>query len=217
MTKVKLILFDLDGTLVDSAADVTHALNHALRPYGYGDLSVEEAVKLVGEGLTSLVAKVLGVDGAVLKEEVLERFLGYYTEHLTDFTRPYPEVIELLEGLKSYRKAVVSNKRESLSTLLLTNLKMYHYFDHIIGADSTPEKKPSPLPLLTVLDREGVKAEEAVMVGDSNLDIEAGRSAGVTTVAVCYGYRPVEALSGADYYIRDQLSELHGILEELES
>ena len=102
--KIKLIIFDLDGTLVDSSVDLTNALNYAIGPYGLEKLTVTKTISLVGEGVTSLIGRVLGQAAADLKDVVLNRFLDYYGEHLTDFTAPYPGVRETLEKLGNYRK-----------------------------------------------------------------------------------------------------------------
>jgi len=217
MGKIRLIMFDLDGTLVDSSRDITNALNHALAPYGLKPMSVEGTVRLVGEGITRLIEKVTGTAGAEMRDDILRRFLEFYSTHLTEHTRPYPGVTETLDRLSAYRKAVISNKREELSRRLLSDLGMDSHFAHIIGSDSTPEKKPSPLPLLTVLKREGLTADEALMVGDSNLDIEAGRNAGVVTVGAGYGYRPPEALKYADFLIKESLSELPDLIERIQA
>ena len=138
--KIKLIIFDLDGTLVNSIADITNALNYAIGPYGLEQLTIERTTSLVGEGVTRLIEKLVGQKAADLKDVVLKRFLEYYSEHLNDFTVPYPGVRETLEMLGSYRKAVISNKREDLSKRLLENLGLSNYFDIIWGSDSVPEK-----------------------------------------------------------------------------
>ena len=205
--KIKLIIFDLDGTLVNSAADITNALNYAIRPYGFERLTVERTISLVGEGITRLIEKLVSQKSADLKNVVLKRFLEYYSEHLTDLTVPYPGVPETLEMLGDYRKAVISNKREDLSRRLLENLALSGYFDVIWGSDSVPEKKPSPAPVIEMLKKISCGPDEAVMVGDSNYDIEAGRAAGVRTVAVSYGYRNVSLLKDADFII-DNMKEL---------
>jgi len=208
---VKLLIFDLDGTLVDTAEDITASLNYALQPYGLQTLTVERTVKLVGEGLTKLVEKVLD-DKSYLKEPVLRRFLDHYSEHLTDCSVVYPHIRETLEILAGYKKAVISNKREFLSTRLLSELGLLKEFDVIVGSDTTAEKKPSPVPLIYVLNRLGVGGNEAVMVGDSTFDMEAGRKAGVSTVAVTYGYGERQQLMKADYII-DDFMELPHILD----
>ncbi|GBE36878.1 phosphoglycolate phosphatase [bacterium BMS3Bbin07] len=217
MKKIRLIIFDLDGTLVDSSRDITNALNYALKPYGFKAMTVDETIKLVGEGISRLIEKVIGTERMEIKNDVLRRFLEFYSDHLTEYTRPYPDVTDTLDKLSTYRKAVISNKREELSRKLLEELGLAPYFSHILGSDSTPEKKPSPLPILTVLKREGLTPAQALMVGDSNLDIEAGRKAGVITVGAGYGYRPLEALNGADFLILERLSELPDILTKIQT
>jgi len=198
---LKLIIFDLDGTLVDSSRDITNALNHAMGPYGFKPLTIEDAIKLVGEGLTRLVEKILGENNASIKDDVLERFIKYYTEHLTDFTRPYPEVEETLKKLGRYKKAVISNKRESLSKKLLGELGLLKFFDIVLGSDSVSEKKPSPAPIKKVLETLKIEPDKAIIVGDSDLDIQAGKKAGIISVAVTYGYRGKESLKDADFFI----------------
>ena len=205
--KIKLIIFDLDGTLVNSIVDITNALNYAVGPYGFEQLTVERTTGMVGEGVTRLIEKLVGQKAADLKDVVLKRFLEYYSEHLTDLTVPYPGVPETLEMLGGYRKAVISNKREDLSRRLLENLGLSGYFEVIWGSDSVPEKKPSPAPVIEMLKKISCGPDEAVMVGDSNYDIEAGRAAGVRTVAVSYGFREVSLLKDADFII-DNMTEL---------
>jgi phosphoglycolate phosphatase len=198
---IKIIMFDLDGTLVDSSIDITNALNFATGPYGIDRMTVKETVSMVGEGLTRLIEKFLGEERAAIVPEVLERFVGYYSGHLTDFTAPYPGVPETLERLGNYRKAVISNKREYLSRKLLEELDLVKYFDIVLGSDSVEEKKPSPKPLLKVLEFFSLQPAEGVIVGDSNFDIEAGRAAGMRTIAVTYGFRDISSLKGADFMI----------------
>lgn len=214
MMSIKLVIFDLDGTLVDSSKDITNALNYAIEPYGLKHLTVEDAIKMVGEGITRLIEKLLGEENKGIMPDVLSRFLDYYSEHLLDNTRPYPCVRETLTGLGSYKKAVISNKRENLSRKILEGLGLIGFFDIVMGSDSVPEKKPSPLPVKKVIETLGVGPHEAVIVGDSNLDIEAGKAAGVLTVAVKYGYRPIEVISHADHII-DKITELIPLLARL--
>lgn len=204
--KPELIIFDLDGTLVDSSTDITNALNYAIKPYGIKPLTIKDTVKMVGEGLTRLVEKIVGNTTAI-KNEVLDRFIAYYTEHLTDFTKPYPGIIETLEKLGRVKKAVISNKRESLSKKLLEELGLLRFFDIVLGSDSVYEKKPSPVPVRKVLELLKIAPDKALIVGDSNFDIQAGKSAGIITVAVTYGFRDRESLRDADFII-DAIEEL---------
>jgi phosphoglycolate phosphatase len=203
---IKLIIFDLDGTLVDSSIDITNAINYAIAPFGIQPLSVKNTKDLVGEGITRLMEKLVEshkseIRNGINKEILVKRFLEHYSAHLIDNTTVYPKVKETLEGLKDYKKAVISNKRESLSIKILNDLDLLKYFDLVLGSDSTPEKKPSPVPVRYVMERLNVSEKESIIVGDSNFDIEAGKAAGLKTIAVTYGYRPLELLKNADYMI----------------
>lgn len=211
---IKLIIFDLDGTLIDSSIDITNALNYAMEPHGLKRLNIDDTIKMVGEGITRLIEKIVGDRAESVKSDVIERFLEHYTQHILDYTREYPGVKETLERLKAYKKAVISNKRESLSKIVLDGLGLSKYFDIVIGSDTTPERKPSPMPILKVLSELHVKPEDAVIVGDSNYDVDAGRAAAVTTIAVTYGYRPVEMIRHADYLI-DRIKDLIPLLKKM--
>jgi phosphoglycolate phosphatase len=199
--KIRLLIFDLDGTLVDSSVDLTNALNHAIEPYGIEQLTVQKTISLVGEGITRLIEKLLGPEHADIRPDVQDRFMEYYSAHLVEFTKPYPGVPETLASLHQYRKAVISNKREFLSKKVLQDLGLLRHFDAVLGSDSVEAKKPSPRPLITVMEMLGCGPGETVIVGDSNYDIEAGKAAGVGTVAVSYGYRDKSLLQDADFII----------------
>lgn len=209
----RLVIFDLDGTLVDSSTDITIAINHAIRPFGLDEITVEKTISLIGEGVTRLFEKLLGEDSARIGGPVMERFLDYYGAHLAEHTRPYPGVAATLAALAGCQKAVVSNKREKFSRDLLAVLGLVDAFDLILGSDSVPEKKPSPRPILHAMAFFGVSPGETAVVGDSPYDIEAGKAAGATTVAVTYGFRPAESLRDADYLI-DSFEALLPILKQ---
>lgn len=208
---IKLIIFDLDGTLVDTSIDITNALNYALKLYGLKNLTVDDTVKMVGEGITRLIEKVLGDKKIQARDDVIKKFLDYYSEHLIDYSSVYPHVRETLDKLDSYKKAVISNKREYLSTELLGKLDLLKYFNLVIGSDTTSEKKPSAIPVIHVLSKLEVNHNEAIIVGDSNNDIEAGKKANIKTVAVTYGYRERQYLMDADYMI-NSIEELLTLL-----
>lgn len=213
---IKLILFDLDGTLVDTIKDITNALNYALISFDIRKLTVGDTKKLVGEGLTRLIEKTLGDERRQLRDMVSRKFLEYYSEHLNDYSCAYPYVRETLEVLGNYKKAVISNKREYLSTKLLAQLDLLRFFELVVGSDTVTEKKPSAVPVLYVLTKLKVKPEEALMVGDSNYDVEAAGRAGVKTVAVTYGYREKQYLTDADY-IMERFSDLPAVLDIISS
>ena len=211
---LKLIMFDLDGTLVDTVQDITDSLNYALKPSGTKSLTIGDTMEMVGEGISRLIEKALPAEKRHLKNTVVKRFLGYYSEHLTEKSRGYPHVEETLKNLTDFKKAVISNKREDLSKRLIEELGLAVYFDLIIGSDTAGERKPSAIPVLYIISKLGVSPEESIIVGDSNFDVEAGKKAGVKTVAVTYGYRHRELLTGADYII-DDIRELVPLLRKL--
>lgn len=207
-------MFDLDGTLVNTAVDITNALNYSVEPYEIEKLTVEKTIGMVGEGITRLIETLLGEGRRSIMPDVLDRFLQYYSEHLTDFSLPYPGVRETLERLAGYKKAVISNKKEGLSRRLLEELGLSHHFDIVLGSDSVDERKPSPKPLLHIMGQLMVGPEEAVIVGDSQYDIQAGKAAGIKTIAVTYGYRGKRFLTAADLMI-ERMEYLPSELEKL--
>ncbi len=222
---ISLILFDLDGTLVDTCEDITNAINYAIEPYKIKPLTPKETISLVGEGITRLMEKILEKKGFIngdisletsihppmIRDILVSRFLDYYSKHLTDHSTLYPGVREVLEELKDYKKAVISNKREVLSVKLLKDLGILHHFNLVVGSDTTPERKPSPQPILFALSKLGVDSNRTVIVGDSNLDIIAGKRANIKTIGVTYGYRPAELLKDADFLIAT-IEELKNII-----
>lgn len=211
---IKLVIFDLDGTLVNSITDITNSLNYATEPYGLAPKTVEEVAALVGEGITRVIERLIGDEKLQYRDDVVKRFLEFYSEHIVDNTFPYPGVRETLERLNGFKKAVISNKREALSIKVLEALDLLRFFDLVIGSDSSTEKKPSPVPVLYVLSKLGLNKKDAVMVGDSDLDIAAGKSAGIRTVGVTYGYRDRVFLTDADYII-DEIKDLPLIIQGL--
>jgi phosphoglycolate phosphatase len=211
---MRLIICDLDGTLVDSSIDLTNALNYAVEPYDIEKMTVQRTKSLVGEGITRLIEKLLGEEMIAIRQAVMDRFMEYYAAHLVDFTKPYAGVPETLAVLHRYKKAVISNKREALTRRVLLELGLLTYFDAVLGSDSVDEKKPSPKPLLKVMDMFSCNAGETVIVGDSNFDIAAGKAAGTYTVAVSYGFRDAGLLQQADRIIA-RFQELPLVLEML--
>jgi len=211
---LKLLIFDLDGTLVDTIQDVSDAINYAVGHFGVGPLATETIKPMVGFGITKLIEGLIPEKGPQVKENAINRFLEYYSVHLLDNTKAYPQVKETLSKLGNYKKAVISNKREVFSKKILEGLGLLGFFDVVLGSDSVPERKPSPVPVFEILKRAEVSKDEAVIIGDSNLDIEAGRAAGIKTIAVTYGYRGKEVLKDADFMI-DSFGELLILLPKI--
>jgi phosphoglycolate phosphatase len=198
---VHAALFDLDGTLVDSLDDLTAAVNHMLAGFGRPSLPPPSVRRLVGKGAHNLVGRALETESEEAITRGIELFVAYSSAHITDKSALYPGVREALERLaeNGIRLGVVSNKHEALCHLILEALGIARLFEIICGGDTFPEMKPSPLPLLQALERLGIAAHDAVMVGDSINDIQAGQQAGVTTIGCTWGYGGAEELAGADH------------------
>jgi phosphoglycolate phosphatase len=198
---ISAALFDLDGTLVDSLDDLTDAVNHMLSVFGRQQLKPVQVKQLVGKGARNLVQRALDT----ISPEEITRGLSVFTEfntlHITDNSRLYPGARELLHQLATdgVRMAVISNKQESLSRLILKALEIDTFFDIIAGGDTFPEMKPSPLPLVKVIGEFGCSPAEAVMVGDSINDIQAGNLAGIATIGCSWGYGNSRELSCAGF------------------
>ncbi|MEN2986157.1 MAG: HAD-IA family hydrolase [Thermodesulfovibrionaceae bacterium] len=212
---VELIIFDLDGTLVDSCKDIANALNYCLQRRGYKGLPLNVVKTMIGEGVRRLIEKVIEYKKLQIStEEMIECFVSYYKAHITDFTKPYPKVKETLKVFKNIKKAIISNKLTELTIETVKNLSLIHYFDFIGGSDSFQERKPSALPIIEVMKKLNSKPENTIIVGDSELDIKAGKSAKIKTVAVTYGYGDRNSLSEADFKI-DRFEDLIEIVKKL--
>jgi len=172
-------------------------VNAGLAPLGLPPLSVAEIKKLVGEGVGRLIEKVTPPEYSGHRAGIRERMLSHYAANATRYTRPYPGIRPLLDALREagIPLAVVSNKNEALSRQVLGELRLMPCFAFVMGSDSAPERKPSPVPLLEASARLGLRPGEGLIVGDSEFDIRAGRSAGMPTCAVSWGFRPRELLS----------------------
>lgn len=208
----KLIIFDLDGTLIDSLLDLADATNHLRERFRLPPLVPEEVRRLVGQGARSLVERALPSSSPEEADAGLEIFLSYNLAHIADKTRLYPGVPETLETLLGRRRAlsILSNKNVALCREVLDRLGIAQYFTAVYGADSFPFRKPSPEPVLAILKEFGVAAGECVLVGDSINDMAAGRGAGVLTVGCSYGYGEMSELAEADYQVAD-FASLQGI------
>lgn len=211
------LCFDLDGTLVDSARDLIEATAHSLLALGKTPPPPEVIISHVGGGARGLLRGSMGDEATdEFVEAGLEEFMVYYGAHLLDHTRPYPGVREVLEHFsRALPLAVVTNKPEAFTLEILEGLELTGYFREVVGYDSVGLKKPHPEGILRVLDIWGVEPARAVMVGDSPYDILAGRAAGCVSVAVTYGFKPLDELLEAepDYLIDDirELEELIGV------
>ena len=193
----KLLIFDLDGTLINSALDLALAVNYMLEHLGRDRFDEEVIHGWVGNGALTLVKRALSgareVDGnlnVTYVENALTIFLDYYEKNLCNATVPYPHVLETLQTLKEkcYTLAIVTNKPFAFVSPILKGLGMDDLFSLILGGDSLSEKKPHPQPLLHVCESLEVEVENAVMIGDSKNDILAANACSMDSVGVTYGY-----------------------------
>jgi phosphoglycolate phosphatase len=215
------IVFDLDGTLVDSAPDLCDALNRMLARRGRPPVEPAAIRAMIGDGARALVRRGLEGGGGVGDEAAFEaavaEFLAHYDAHLADRSRPFPGVIEALTQLSAAgcRLGVCTNKAERFSRKLLDALGLGQFFAAVVGGDSLPARKPDPAHLVGALAQMGARPAEAVMVGDSANDVAAARGAGVPVVVVSFGYtRTPAAALGGDRLI-DHFDELAAALAAL--
>jgi phosphoglycolate phosphatase len=205
MLPIKLLIFDLDGTLIDSLPDLADSANKMREHFQLSPLPNKEVRKLIGQGARSLVERALpGATGKQV-DEGLELFLSYNLAHIKDKTTVYPGVPGTLAALQSkgLELCILSNKNVALCREVLSALAIDHFFPTIMGADSFPTRKPSPEPIQALLKQFNVATREAVMIGDSINDMAAGEGAGVITVGCQYGYGEQSELAGADFQIPD--------------
>jgi phosphoglycolate phosphatase len=198
----RLFLFDLDGTLIDSRADITAALNLTLIRMSLSPLNESLVAAFVGNGVQKLVERALRETAGSQPEDFLIQqgialFKDEYGNHLLDRTCLYPGVKEGLEHISWAGFAIVSNKPEKFSRHILDGLGLGGRFRPILGEDSTQTRKPDPTALLKAMDYHRASPSETVMVGDSVVDIEAGKAAGVITCGISGGFRPKEELEAA--------------------
>ena len=214
-----LLVFDLDGTLVDSVMDLRAALNEVLRERGHRALSRAEVKHMIGEGVPALVARALAASGADPAEApmALPRFLEIYEANPTQLSRPYPGVPETLTTLRrrGYRTAICTNKPQQATLAVIQGLDLLPLFDGVAGGDRFPVRKPHPGHLLQLIAELGARPEASAMIGDNENDAAAARSAAVPLVLVRYGYARVEPESLAADALLDHFSELPGALERL--
>jgi len=203
MIPVKLIIFDLDGTLIDSLDDLAAATNHMLTSLGRTPVSRDRVRGFVGQGARRLAEKAMPNAAPEEIEIGLSLFLAFNEEHIVDRTRLYPGVRETLTLLreKGLILTVVSNKNVALCRKVLSTLGAEEFFAAVIGADSLALRKPSAEPLLMVLREFDVAAGNAVIVGDSINDIAAGKAANMRTVGCTFGYGDPSEIEDADFLI----------------
>jgi phosphoglycolate phosphatase len=211
---IKLLIFDLDGTLVDSELDLTNSVNAMLREFGRPELPMEVIARYIGDGAPMLVRRTLGdPEDEPYVQRALEFFLRYYREHKLDHTRVYAGVPEALAELRdggdgSRRMAVLSNKPVNPSRQIVEALGLRQFFFQVYGGNSFPTKKPDPLGAQTLLWESGCGAGEAILIGDTDVDILTARNAGMWSCGVTYGFAPHTLETAPPDVLIDNPSEL---------
>ena len=201
--KVRALVFDLDGTLIDSKLDLVNSVNATLTEMKKDALPTDLVASYVGSGAPVLIRRALGGNPS---EEELKRalafFLVHYEEHKLDYTRLYPGVVETLAELKSLPMSVLTNKPVKISVKILEGLGVAQYFRSIYGGNSFETKKPDPAGAIQILSELKVAPKEAAMVGDSEVDVQTARNAGMLSVIVNFGFgRHDRAAHPADVYV----------------
>lgn len=200
----KLLIFDLDGTLIDSVPDLAKAINFTLKQLDRDQFSENIIRKWVGNGAVTLVKRALSGDVNIsssldnkLHEKAITIFLDYYSKHLCDNTKMYKNVQETLSILKNrgYILTIVTNKPYDFIKPILKTLEIEDLFEYYIGADSLDVKKPHPKPLLHVCETFNITIDKALMIGDSKNDILSANSANIDSIGVTYGYNYNEDIS----------------------
>lgn len=217
MPPIQTVIFDLDGTLLDTIDDLGNAVNHALRTHHLPERSRAEIRNFLGNGIRNLVLQ--SVPEGLPEdrfEQVFQSFRSHYVEHCMDLTRPYPGIMDLLGKLQArqIRMAIVSNKLQPAVTML--NERFFHEYIHIaVGESATVRRKPNPDAVLRALEELGSTPEQSLYVGDSEVDIETSRRAKVACVNVTWGFRDEDYLRSLhpDYLVHSpqEIAELPGI------
>jgi phosphoglycolate phosphatase len=215
------LVFDLDGTLIDTAPDLIATLNVVFAREGLPPVPFETARNLIGAGARRMIARGIEAEGRVAAPVEIDRlfrdFVAHYAEHIADLSRPFPGLLGALDTLAAagWRFTVCTNKLESLSVLLLTQLGLAHRFAAICGQDTFGVQKPDPEILRRTVAAAGGILSDAIMIGDSLTDIQTARAAGIPIIAVDFGYtdRPVAEL-GPDRVISD-FAQLPAVIAEL--
>jgi phosphoglycolate phosphatase len=195
---MKAVLFDLDGTLIDSREDIAKAVNATLKKFDLPEEAEEEIFRFVGNGVQNFIKKVLKNEG---KEEIyplfLPSFLEFYYKHIDEHTKPFEGVKQVLSTLNKDENcvlAVVSNKLEKFAYKVLKSLDLLYFFDFVCGCDTFGAKKPDPSVILNVCSSLKMETKDSMLVGDSENDVIAAKKAGAVSTCVTYGFRPKEVL-----------------------
>ncbi len=196
-TAKRLIVYDLDGTLADTGADITQSANHMLKVMERSPLSAEAVIPKIGRGLRQLVADCLETEDAGLIERGMKLYREHHVKHLLDHTQLYPSAEALLQHFAERKQAIITNKPNPFTMQILTGLGVADYFSDVISGNSDFPKKPDPSGLKSLLTKYRIKPAQTVFIGDSHIDVETAKAAGVLAVAVLHGFGRRESLAAS--------------------
>jgi phosphoglycolate phosphatase len=208
--EIKLLIFDLDGTLIDSRTDLVNSVNGMLRHVGRKELPAEVVATYIGDGAPMLVRRALGdpADDRYF-QDALQYFLDFYREHKLDHTTVYDGVFDALEALRGGRRmAVLTNKPVNPSRAIVEALGLGQYFSQVYGGNSFPTKKPDPMGALQLMRELDARPEATMMIGDSSNDVLTGRNCGMWTCGCTYGFSPHTLQQAPPDVLVDHPSEL---------
>ena len=209
----KFIIYDLDGTLVDTREDIARAVNHMLKAMGQPPMEQKTIEKYVGRGLHYLIQHCLQIKDAKQVEKGAKVYRKHYGEHMLDHTDLYPETLKVLDHFKPVKQAVITNKPNPFTCDILKALKVIDYFAEVVAGDSEYPKKPDPTSVQTLMKREGILPQEALFIGDSPIDIETARNAGIETVVITHGFTGEDELKcAAPDHMVQSFSELLALI-----
>jgi phosphoglycolate phosphatase len=212
---MQLLIFDLDGTLIDSKLDLVHAVNATRAHTGMLPLDPEVISSYVGNGAPVLIRRALGPRASQAEvEAALEYFLTYYRDHMLDHTRLYPGVRETLDTLAADGRAlaVLTNKPVRFSEAILNGLRLGSSFVRVYGGNSFYQKKPDPIGVETLIRETGVDRENVLLVGDSAVDVQTARNARVASCGVTYGFQPESLVTHPPDFLIDRMEQLLDVL-----
>ena len=214
MPRFAHLIFDLDGTLVDTKADLAAATNHMLHVLSLPTLSVQQVERYIGDGARMLVERALGADHASLIEKGLVIFLEYYADHLLDHTRAYAGIEPILEDAQAHGMilSILTNKPEAPSRAILSGLGMAQHFTAVVGGDTLPVKKPDPLGVVHLQQETGIPLAQTLLIGDSRIDVETGRAAGIATCGVTWGFGAQGLLTTPPEFVVNTSEELRRVI-----
>lgn len=215
MVNIEKMIFDLDGTLIDSKEVIINAVNHALPKIGLKKRSGEEILNFVGTGTRELIANISGLQQEEKIDKGTKLFKDYWTENFSRESTLFPHVIDVLEHYSGKEKLILSNGNLEIIRKILDSFGIRKFFVQLISGDDEDCLKPSTCPVEKAIDiKDGGQRDKTLLVGDMDVDIKAGRSAGIKTCAVTYGMGTIEKIKKADPdFIIDDISEMMDIFE----